>query len=117
MPPRAHRPDVGRLREVQKFGAGQSNPTCLLDCSAGRFVLRSKPAGQLLKSAHLVEREFRVMQALAGNAVPVPPVMHLEPDATSPTGRAFFIMAMSMAAFSLILPCRIALVAKLCLIR
>ena len=87
-----HVPDMGQLRRVQKFGAGQSNPTYLLECSAGRFVLRSKPGGQLLKSAHLVEREFRVMQALAGSAVPVPPVLHLEADATSPTGRAFFIM-------------------------
>lgn len=87
-----HLPQLGALRGVQKFGAGQSNPTYRLDCRAGRFVLRSKPSGQLLKSAHLVEREFSVMQALAGTAVPVPPVLHLEPDATSPTGRAFFIM-------------------------
>lgn len=87
-----HVPHLGPLRWVQKFGAGQSNPTYLLDCGAGRFVLRSKPDGRLLKSAHLVEREFQVMQALAGSAVPVPPVLHLEPDTTSPTGRAFFIM-------------------------
>ncbi|MEM8631611.1 MAG: phosphotransferase family protein [Pseudomonadota bacterium] len=82
----------GRLTSVEKFGMGQSNPTYRLDATGGTFVLRSKPPGTLLKSAHMVEREYRVMEALAQSAVPVPPVLHLAGDETSPTGRAFFVM-------------------------
>ena len=50
----------------EKFSGGQSNPTYLLRAVSGEYVLRRKPPGQLLKSAHAVEREFRVMQALLG---------------------------------------------------
>ncbi len=78
--------------EVSKFGTGQSNPTYLVMADSGQYVLRSKPPGNLLPSAHAVDREFRVMQALAGSAVPVPPVLHLATADQSPSGRAFFVM-------------------------
>jgi len=80
------------LRAVRKFADGQSNPTFLIEADSGRYVLRAKPAGALLKSAHMVEREYRVMAALAGTDVPVPQVFYLAPDDHSPIGRAFFIM-------------------------
>ncbi len=80
------------LREIAKFPSGQSNPTYLLRAASGRYVLRAKPPGRLLKSAHLVEREYRVMAALAAGAVPVPRVYCLTEDADSPIGRAFFVM-------------------------
>ncbi|PJI92372.1 aminoglycoside phosphotransferase (APT) family kinase protein [Yoonia maricola] len=80
------------LKEVTKFGTGQSNPTYQLNAESGTYVLRSKPPGRLLPSAHAVDREFRVMDALAGTNVPVPEVLHLADTETSPSGRAFFVM-------------------------
>jgi aminoglycoside phosphotransferase (APT) family kinase protein len=47
-----------------KFMGGQSNPTYLIEAESGRYVLRRKPPGQLLASAHAVDREFRVLRAL-----------------------------------------------------
>ncbi len=76
---------------ARKFASGQSNPTFLLDAVSGRYVLRRKPPGTLLKSAHAVEREYRVMKALAGTRIPVPKVHHLCED-TSILGTAFFVM-------------------------
>lgn len=87
----AHVPGFGILSSVAPVGRGQSNPTYLLDTDAGRFVLRTQPPGPLLKGAHLVNREFRVMEALAGSGVPVPRVLRLS-DATGPLGRMFFVM-------------------------
>ncbi|MEL6121657.1 MAG: phosphotransferase, partial [Pseudomonadota bacterium] len=55
-----------------KVTGGQSNPTYRLETGSGRFVLRRKPPGVLLKSAHAVDREFRVQTALADTNVPVP---------------------------------------------
>ena len=57
---------------ARKFPTGQSNPTYLLTTPGARYVLRRKPSGKLLKSAHMVEREYRVLKALseAGFAVP-----------------------------------------------
>ena len=49
-----------------KFKGGQSNPTYLVEAASGRYVLRRKPPGPLLPSAHAVDREFRVLQALHG---------------------------------------------------
>jgi aminoglycoside phosphotransferase (APT) family kinase protein len=85
-------PGIAAVQAVAKFGTGQSNPTYLITAQSGRYVLRSKPPGDLLPSAHAVDREFRVMQALAKTAVPVPRVLHLADAATSPSGRAFFVM-------------------------
>ena len=59
--------------EVRQFEGGQSNPTYFLHAASGDYVLRKKPPGQLLPSAHAVDREYRVMKALAGTGVPVPP--------------------------------------------
>ena len=80
------------LQSIEKFKSGQSNPTYLLTAKSGRYVLRAKPPGQLLKSAHQVDREFRVMRALAGTGVPVPRMLHLSAE-DSPIGRMFYVMS------------------------
>ncbi|MDA4847405.1 phosphotransferase family protein [Hoeflea poritis] len=79
------------LRDVTKFNTGQSNPTYLLAADSGKYVLRAKPPGELLKSAHQVDREFRVMGALKGSGVPVPDVLYLSQEDSS-IGRMFFVM-------------------------
>jgi aminoglycoside phosphotransferase (APT) family kinase protein len=83
---------VGPLT-VRQFQGGQSNPTYLLSTPGRRYVMRSKPgpAARLLASAHAIEREFRVMRALASQGVPVPDVLLLCED-ESVIGRAFFVM-------------------------
>lgn len=58
--------------EVRQFTGGQSNPTFLLTASSGEHVLRKQPPGELLPSAHAIDREYRVMRALADSGVPVP---------------------------------------------
>ena len=76
---------------VARIAGGQSNPTYRLSAPSGDYVLRRKPPGPLLPSAHAVEREFRVMKALQGSAVPVPPIHALcEDDAV--IGSTFFVM-------------------------
>jgi aminoglycoside phosphotransferase (APT) family kinase protein len=76
---------------AEQFEGGQSNPTYKLSSGAGPYVLRRKPLGQLLPSAHAVDREYRVMRALADTAVPVPRVYALcEDDAV--IGSAFYVM-------------------------
>jgi aminoglycoside phosphotransferase (APT) family kinase protein len=87
-----HVPGFFGLRGIEKFSSGQSNPTYLLKAGSGRYVLRAKPPGELLKSAHQVDREFRVMKALAGSGVPVPKVLFLSDEAT-PIGRMFYVMS------------------------
>ncbi len=79
------------LTEITKFPGGQSNPTYRLRAKSGDYVLRRKPFGELLKSAHAVDREFRVMRALAGTDVPVPRVFHLCED-DDVIGSMFFVM-------------------------
>jgi aminoglycoside phosphotransferase (APT) family kinase protein len=76
---------------VQQFGGGQSNPTFLLTAGDRRYVLRKKPPGKLLKSAHQVDREYRIMKALADTDVPVPRMRALCED-ESIIGTAFFVM-------------------------
>ena len=80
------------LHELRKFNTGQSNPTYLITAESGKYVLRAKPPGELLKSAHQVDREYRVMKALAKSEVPVPKVFALCGDEASPIGRMFFVM-------------------------
>jgi aminoglycoside phosphotransferase (APT) family kinase protein len=87
----AHIPGFAGLSAIEKFKSGQSNPTYLLTASSGRYVLRAKPPGQLLKSAHQVDREFTVMKALARAPVPVPTMLHLSEQET-PIGRMFYVM-------------------------
>lgn len=82
----------GALRGTRKFDTGQSNPTWALEAEGGAYVLRAKPPGKLLKSAHMVEREFRAMSALQGAGVPVPRMILLAEGADNPLGRSFFVM-------------------------
>ena len=77
--------------EATKFESGQSNPTFLLKTPMNNYVLRRKPPGVLLKSAHAVDREFRVQKALAGTYVPVAKMHHLCED-DSVIGSSFYIM-------------------------
>jgi aminoglycoside phosphotransferase (APT) family kinase protein len=74
-----------------RFSGGQSNPTFKIETATGCFVLRKQPPGELLKSAHAVDREYRVMQALQNTDVPVPEMLHLCED-TAVLGAKFFIM-------------------------
>lgn len=74
-----------------KFQGGQSNPTFLLTTPAKSYVLRRKPPGTLLKSAHAVDREFRVQKALYGSDVPVAR-MHVLCEDDSIIGSAFYVM-------------------------
>lgn len=76
---------------VQKFKGGQSNPTYLLTTPTKKYVLRRKPPGKLLPSAHAVEREYRIMTALATVDFPVPRTYALCEDPEI-IGTAFFIM-------------------------
>ena len=76
---------------VKKFRGGQSNPTYLLTTPAKSYVLRRKPPGKLLPSAHAVEREYKVMTALGREGFPVPKTYALCED-ESVIGTAFFIM-------------------------
>ncbi len=76
---------------AKKFPTGQSNPTYLIETASARYVLRRKPAGKLLKSAHMVEREYRVMRALGGQGFPVPRALALCED-ESVIGSVFFLM-------------------------
>lgn len=88
---KAELPDFSEPAEVRQFQGGQSNPTYLITTPDRRFVLRKKPPGKLLPSAHQVEREFRVMQALEGTDVPVPKVRFLCED-ESVLGAVFYVM-------------------------
>ncbi len=88
---------VGRLPgfagplEVRQFLGGQSNPTYHLRAASGEYVLRRKPPGKLLPSAHAVEREFRVIAALRATDVPVPEALLLCED-PEVVGTAFYVM-------------------------
>jgi aminoglycoside phosphotransferase (APT) family kinase protein len=102
----AHRFDAGRLDawlhgnvsgyagplSLRQFESGQSNPTYLLETPRRKYVMRRKPPGVLLKSAHAVDREFRVMKALGEQGFPVPEVLALCEDA-SVVGTLFYVMA------------------------
>jgi len=65
-------PIVGDLKKIEKFEIGQSNPTYLLHCENKKLVLRSKPMGNLLRGAHRIDREYKVMNALKETKIPVP---------------------------------------------
>lgn len=77
--------------EADKFEGGQSNPTFKITTPSGAYVLRSQPPGELLKSAHAVDREYRVMAALKNTEVPVPNVLHLCED-RDVIGSMFYVM-------------------------
>jgi len=100
-----HSFDVGRLQafmeenvdgftgnlDVQQFKGGQSNPTFLLESGGKRYVMRRKPPGKLLKSAHAVDREYEVITALGSTDVPVPKTYALCTD-EAVVGTWFYIM-------------------------
>ena len=78
---------------AERFSDGQSNPTYLVtDAAAQRYVLRKKPSGELLPSAHAVDREYRVMKALADTDVPVAKMLCYCDDAAV-IGTPFFVMS------------------------
>ena len=76
---------------VRQFKGGQSNPTYLLETSSAQYVLRRKPPGKLLKSAHAVDREYRVISALADTDVPAPKTYLLCED-EAVIGTMFYVM-------------------------
>jgi len=78
--------------EVRQFKGGQSNPTYLLQTPARRYVLRRKPPGKLLPSAHAVDREFRVIGALHAQGFPVAePLVYCADDGVA--GTPFYVMS------------------------
>lgn len=77
---------------IRQFQGGQSNPTFLIQTATHAYVLRKKPPGILLQSAHQIDREFRIQQALATTAVPVAAMLHYCADPTI-IGTAFYVMA------------------------
>ena len=77
---------------LEKFPGGQSNPTYLVTAASGQYVLRSKPPGELLASAHAVDREYRVLTALADTDVPVARALHLCED-EAVFGAMFYLMS------------------------
>lgn len=89
---RQHLPQTGDDLLIRQFQGGQSNPTYLLESAGRRYVLRKKPPGKVLPSAHMVEREYRVIRALSEHTrVPVPRV-HLLCEDESVIGTAFYVM-------------------------
>jgi aminoglycoside phosphotransferase (APT) family kinase protein len=103
--PERHRVDARRLEDylrahiaglagplsLEQFRGGQSNPTYRVSAGQARYVLRRKPPGKLLPSAHAVDREYRVMTALRGSDVPVPKTFCLCED-ESVIGTSFYVM-------------------------
>jgi aminoglycoside phosphotransferase (APT) family kinase protein len=86
-----HLPGFRGELTVRQFEGGQSNPTFLLAAAGREYVMRKKPPGRLLRSAHQVEREYRVMTALARSDVPVPRT-HLLCEDASVVGTPFYVM-------------------------
>jgi aminoglycoside phosphotransferase (APT) family kinase protein len=88
---REHLDDFSLPAQLRQFQGGQSNPTYLIQTADRKFVLRKKPPGKLLPSAHLIEREYRILRALPGTDVPVPRARLLCEDA-SIIGTPFYVM-------------------------
>jgi aminoglycoside phosphotransferase (APT) family kinase protein len=84
-------PELRGPMEVEPIGGGQSNPTYWLRFGSERVVLRKQPKGELLPSAHAVDREHRVQAALEGSGVPVPRMLHLCLD-RDVIGTLFYVM-------------------------
>ena len=79
------------IKKSKKFNTGQSNPTYLLETADKKYVLRKKPPGELLPSAHAVDREYRIIKALEETKVPVPRTVFLCND-ESIIGTIFYVM-------------------------
>ncbi|MDC0661170.1 phosphotransferase [Marinobacter sp. SS21] len=85
-------PGFGSELSLRQFQGGQSNPTYLVTAASGRYVLRKKPPGKVLPSAHMVEREYRVIRALAEHSeVPVPKA-HVLCEDSAVIGTPFYLM-------------------------
>ena len=83
--------NIGNILKYEQFKGGQSNPTYLLISENNKYVLRRKPPGKLLKSAHAVDREYKVLTSLQNTEVPTPETVHLCED-ESVIGTIFYIM-------------------------
>ena len=83
--------NIGKILNYEQFKGGQSNPTYLLTSENNKYVLRRKPPGKLLKSAHAVDREYKVLTSLQNTEVPTPKTIHLCED-ESVIGTIFYIM-------------------------
>ena len=83
--------NVPEVLDYKQFKGGQSNPTYLLTTAEGEYVLRRKPPGKLLKSAHAVDREYKVLTGLNDTNVPTPKTLILCED-ENVIGTAFYIM-------------------------
>jgi aminoglycoside phosphotransferase (APT) family kinase protein len=86
-----HLPEFASPMRVQQFEGGQSNPTFLISTPDRRYVLRRKPAGVLLKSAHAVDREYRITRALFGAGLPIAEPLLLCED-EDVIGSMFYVM-------------------------
>ena len=82
---------ISEIQDYKQFKGGQSNPTYLLDSENNQYVLRRKPPGKLLKSAHAVDREYKVLTGLNSTNVPTPKTIVLCED-ESVIGTAFYLM-------------------------
>src|SRR3954453_12750834 len=80
--------------ELEKFAWGQSNPTYRVSATSGDYVLRRKPFGQLLPSAHAVDREYRLLAALSPLGFPVPRPFALCDD-PGVIGAIFYVMELA----------------------
>ena len=88
----AHVPGYQGPLTIRQFDGGQSNPTYLLETATAKYVLRRKPPGVLMKSAHAVDREYRVLSALSARDFPVPTPLALCDD-ESVIGTLFYVMS------------------------
>lgn len=85
-------PEAGGVMRIERIAGGQSNPTYRVGFEAGgRFILRKQPDGALLPSAHAIDREYRVLRALAGSSVPVPEAL-LYCNERELVGTPFYLM-------------------------
>ncbi|MEQ8365879.1 MAG: phosphotransferase family protein [Roseicyclus sp.] len=83
-------PDGGTCR-LERIGGGQSNPSYFLDYGLKRLVLRKQPSGPILRGAHAIDREYRVLTALANTPVPVPRAVLFHDD-PGLLGTPFYLM-------------------------
>jgi aminoglycoside phosphotransferase (APT) family kinase protein len=83
--------DRGRIDRIEPTSGGLSNPTFFLDFGGQRLVLRKQPPGPIMRSAHAIDREYRVLTALQGTDIPVPATCLFEEDATI-IGTPFYLM-------------------------
>jgi aminoglycoside phosphotransferase (APT) family kinase protein len=88
---RAHVDGVEASITVQRIKGGQSNPTYRVSAGEADYIVRKKPPGKLLPTAHAIEREYRILKALDGTDVPVPAVRHLCED-PQVIGTPFYVM-------------------------